>query len=464
MRYLRGKTRLFLIFISIICVFVSSCTSFKDLSGKKNTTAAGYNILEKTAIEPVWAGTRVGYSLLTHDDHQYAAYYDANRQMTIAHRILDTGAWTFKKLPSYIGWDSHNSIKIALDKEGYLHVSGNMHGIPLIYFRALKPHDVTSLVQFKSMTGDNENRVTYPMFFKNKENELIFTYRNGGSGKGNNYYNIYDTETKEWRKLYDKPFFDGENLMSAYRIGPIEGPDGWFHMSWIWRDTPAAETNHDLSYAKSPDLINWYTADGISITLPITTSTPGVIVDPVPIKCGMINGNGKIGFDSKNRVILSYHKFEDCDDPNSPSQFYNARFENGRWKFYQTTNWDYRWNFKGNGTLGYELGIGNVDYSNGELKQSYTYKGKGSAIFVLSEETLRPINSVSKTPWPEDIRKIKSTFPGMRVNITTGISNTNNDVQYIMRHETLPSNRDKPYPEPWPDPVMLEVYKLRLGK
>ena len=118
-----------------------------------------------------------------------------------------------------------------------------------------------------------------------------------------------------------QPFTDGEGAMNAYNVGPVKGPDGWFHMSWIWRDTPAAETNHDLSYAKSPDLINWFTAEGAPISLPIKLSTPGVIVDPVPIKCGMINGNGQIGFDSQNRVILSYHKFEDCSIPTHPLNF-----------------------------------------------------------------------------------------------------------------------------------------------
>lgn len=451
-----------------ICILsMASCADEKDPSYKIGdypvASSQEYQILEKIPVEPVWAGTQVGYSLLTHANHQFIAYYDANKQMTVAQRTLDSKEWVFKKLDSYIGWDSHNYITMALDKEGHLHVSGNMHGVPLIYFRASKPYDVTTLEQITSMIGNNESRVTYPQFLKNKDNDLIFTYRDGSSGDGNNFYNIYDTNTKQWRRLLDQPFTDGEGLMNAYNIGPIEGPDGWFHMSWIWRDTPAAETNHDLSYAKSPDMVNWFTAGGTPISLPIKISTPGVIVDPVPIKCGMINGNGKIGFDSKNRVILSYHKFESCSDPYSPSQFYNARYEEGEWKIYQTTNWNYRWYFEGGGSLRSELGIGPVEYVNGELRQSYSYTGKGSAIFILSEETLRPIKTVPSTPWPYDVRTLRSTFPNMRVNITSDVAGTINGELYIMRYETLPSNRDQPYPEPWPEPEMLEVYKLKEG-
>ena len=455
------------ILLTICLALMPSCTEEKDLSYKIGDypVASGneYRILEKIPVEKVWAATAVGYSLLTHDNHQFVAYYDANRQMTVAQRTLDSKEWTFKKLDSYIAWDSHNYIAMALDKEGYLHVSGNMHVVPLIYFRASKPYDVTSLKRISSMVGKNERRVTYPHFLKNKDKELIFTYRDGGSGNGNNFYNIYDTATGKWRRLLEQPFTDGEGLMNAYNHGPVEGPDGWFHISWIWRDTPAAETNHDLSYAKSPDLINWFTASGTPLSLPIKLGTPGVIVDPVPIKCGMINGNGRIGFDSRNRVILSYHKFDDCSDPYAPTQFYNARFEEGKWKIYQTTNWDYRWYFEGGGSLRTELGIGEVVYLNGELRQNYSYTGKGAAIFILSEETLRPITTVASTPWPYDVRTLRSTFPNMRVNVTRDAAGTINGEQYIMRHETLPSNRDQPYPEPWPEPEMLEVYKLKEG-
>ncbi len=30
--------------------------------------------------------------------------------------------------------------------------------------------------------------------------------------------------------------------------------DNWYHVWWVWRDTPDCSTNHDLSYMKSPDL------------------------------------------------------------------------------------------------------------------------------------------------------------------------------------------------------------------
>ena len=86
-------------------------------------------------IAEVPSGFPVGFCLLTAGKTQYVAYYDKLRRMTVASRPLDSDKWTYQVLPSKVGWDSHNYITMAMDDDGYLHVSGNMHSVPLIYFR-----------------------------------------------------------------------------------------------------------------------------------------------------------------------------------------------------------------------------------------------------------------------------------------------------------------------------------------
>src|SRR6476661_1516298 len=78
-------------------------------------------------IAPVWAAHPVGFALLTHAPYQYVAFYDDKRQLTIAQRKLDERKWTFNKLPVTTGWDSHNYMVMAVDDDGYLHLSGDMH-------------------------------------------------------------------------------------------------------------------------------------------------------------------------------------------------------------------------------------------------------------------------------------------------------------------------------------------------
>ena len=199
--------------------------------------------------------------------------------------------------------------------------------------------------------------------------------------------------------------------MNAYCIGPMLGPDGWFHMTWVWRDTYLCETNHDLSYARSKDLIHWETAAGTPIALPIRLGTPDVIVDPVKTGEGMLNGNGKIGFDAQKRVVLAYHKF----DKNGKTQLYNARLENGKWKIYQTSDWNYRWWFEGGGSINNDIRISPVHVADGKLLQSFSHKVEGKKVFVLDEDTLKPVKTIAPRQWPDEIKTVRSNFPQMQV-------------------------------------------------
>ena len=72
--------------------------------------------------------------------------------MTIASRALDSNKWQYQLLPTEVGWDSHNYVTMAVDRDGHLHVSGNMHCVQLIYFRTETPGDITTLKQLP-MTG-----------------------------------------------------------------------------------------------------------------------------------------------------------------------------------------------------------------------------------------------------------------------------------------------------------------------
>lgn len=409
-------------------------------------------ILEKVPVAEVWPLTAVAFASETVAGQQFVCFYDAERVMTAAQRRLDSDEWTFQKLPSQLGWDSHNYVVLTLDDDGFIHISGNMHVNPLVYFRSEKPYDVTSLVPVHRMTGEKENQVTYPKFIRGPNRELIFNYRDGMSGKGDQIYNVYDLKTKTWTRLLDRPLTDGLGKMNAYFQGPVLGPDGWFHMTWIWRDTRDCSTNHDLCHARSKDLVRWETMSGEMVALPIRPDTAGVVVDPVPVEGGILNGNGKIGFDSKNRAVLTYHKF----DEDGNTQIYNARWENGAWKLYQTSSWNYRWYFSGGGSIINEIEMTPVKLADGKLTQFFRHKTEGSGTWELDEETLRPVGIIQNPRLPAEIRKVRSSFPGMRVKTRYD----NIDGSYILRWEVLPQNRDEPRPEPWPTPVMLDVYKL----
>lgn len=301
-----------------------------------------------SAIDRVWSGHSVGIALVVTADRILVGYYDANRQLTIASRPRRSGAWVYHKLDSWVGWDSHNYIAMAVDSVGQVHVSANMHGDPLVYYRSDATGDVPTLTRHAELVDRaRERRMTYPIFLRDAGGRLILKYRDGASGNGNEIYDVFDTATGRWSRLTDAPLVDGEGQRNAYFMGPTKGPDGWFHLAWVWRETPDAETNHDLSYAKSRDLVTWQRADGTPLPLPIKLAQAEV-VDPVPVRGGMINNNTVIGFDPAGRVMITYHKF----DARGDTQIYVARREGTGWRIAQASDWrGFRWDFRGGGSL-----------------------------------------------------------------------------------------------------------------
>lgn len=290
------------------------------------------------AIDHVWSGQRVWFDFVEQGDFQMIAYYDAMRQMSVAVRKMNDvngGPWSYHKLPSYLGWDAHNKVEAAFDKKGIIHVVGNLHANKLVYFRSTSPYDPRTLEQVKVMAVEaDEQRMTYPEFFKSPDGILMFKYRDGTSGQGRWFYNRWDVDAQKWSHLHDTVLLDGEGIRGVYPLGPIIGPDGYAHMTFTWRETPIASSNHDLSYARSKDLVNWERYDGTPITLPITLAT-GEILDPIPQHGGLLNGRHPIGFDSQNRVLVTYQKYDEA----KKSQIYIARRDSDGWFIKAVSNW-----------------------------------------------------------------------------------------------------------------------------
>jgi hypothetical protein len=432
---------------------------FLTLPHTSNAAPPEYRILSSSRISRVWPGHPVGFALLTHGPDQYVAFYDAERNMTVAHRRLDEDRWTTRTLPSKVGWDSHNSLTMAIDEAGQLHLAGNMHVNPLVYFRTRTPGDVTTFERIASMTGDREERCTYPRFIEGPNGQLTFMYRDGGSGNGRRIFNRYDASTQTWRRPIDQPLLEGGGRMNAYPNGPIKGPDGAYHMIWMWRDTPDCSTNHDISYATSPDLVHWRDAAGTTVTLPITPETPGVVIDPVPAKLGLINMGFNIGFDDRERAVISYHKYA----ADGKSQIHNARWEDGRWAIRQVSNWDERWDFSGGGSIPCLVEGGPVrPTADGTLRFPWRQWKVGSGVWRLDSQTMAIVGEGEPSPvWPREMRKVRSGFDGMIVQQAADSGSAGMAGEhYVLRWETLERNRDRPRTGPLPEADWLEVYRL----
>jgi hypothetical protein len=451
MNWLRGFIGLLL----LLCVtFMAAAQTSNSIPILQRAMA-----VDSLAVAPVSAAYPVGFALLTHPPDQYVAFYDDNHRLTVAQRKLDQRQWTFYPLPDVTGWDSHNYITLAADDDGFLHLSADMHVARLKYFRTAKPWDASTFQRIDKMTGENEVHCTYPKFLRGANNEFLFTYRDGGSGDGNQVYDIYNLKMQTWRPFLDNPLTDGHGTNSAYFDGPVRGPDGWFHLVWVWRATPDGATCHDLSYARSRDLKHWETGAGQPLSLPIRVGSSEV-VDPVPEHDGMSNGNIKIGFDAMGRVTISYHK----NDTNGYTQPFIARLENGRWVLHQVTDWPATWHFGGIGTLVSAIRLGRVQARpDGRLTEDFDHFKFGKGTWLLNPETLRATGEVARQVTPPELDEVEGNFPGLEVHWSDDLGHSGAaGEEYKLRWETLDVNRDHPREGELPAPTMLKVVEVKI--
>src|SRR5688572_2570361 len=109
------------------------------------SAAAGQPPARIVEVDRVWSGHPVQFGLTHGNQTYFLAYYDAERRMTVASLPAAGSKISYQKLDSVTGWDSHNYLAVAVDGAGHLHVIGNMHNDPLVYFRSTRAGDVHSL-------------------------------------------------------------------------------------------------------------------------------------------------------------------------------------------------------------------------------------------------------------------------------------------------------------------------------
>ncbi len=459
-----------IVLLALIALVIAGCSqSVSQEPVVIDETGNTETIVETIEIDSVWAGHPVGFCLLTYNNRQFIAYYNADRNMVVGQRNLEEPEFQLHVMPAtsrethggtstVLGWDSHNSVTLGIDKEGYIHLSGNMHVHPLTYFRSTQPNDISTLEQIMSMVGTEEDRCTYPHFMNDRNDELLYHYRDGGSGDGNEIYNVYNTETRTWSRLLDSPLTDGQGLMNAYQSQPTLMKDDWYHVYWVWRDTPDCSTNQDLSYMKSPDLQNWYNAYGDSLQLPATLDNKSLIVDPIPVEGGIINLAARLCLDDDNKPVFVYHKFDETGN----TQLYTARLNGREWIYSPITNWDYRWYFSGNGSINSEILLKEFQKrEDGNYEVDYWHIKYGFGTILLNNE-FEPVGEVLKPePFSETI-KPEGDFEGLQIRTAGDIGNSKEEnIRYLLKWETLERNRDRPRPEPWPAPSALYLYKLQ---
>jgi len=277
--------------------------------------------------------------LTTYKGWQYATYYQGNSsngtgKVAVARRPLPNGIWETLVLNDYTfsTTDSHNDVVLGIcPGDGSIHLSFDHH-VNDLHYRVSIPGaaenpgntawtpalfgPVTDHLTGSAVMG----AVTYPRFIPTPSGKLLFTYRYGGSGGGDEILYVYDGATHAWSLVgqytsrsgsYTGTFASGTDR-NGYFDNTLFDSSGRLHASWCWRETPDASSNHDLLYAYSDDAgRTWKNQLGATIGIAgssfISINSPGITGWSIPQKRNYIN-NSAMTVDRSGRVhVVAWH-------------------------------------------------------------------------------------------------------------------------------------------------------------
>jgi hypothetical protein len=284
------------------------------------------------SVGKAWSRTPVRYSAVKAGKNYFVAYYAPDRSMMLAVVPVDGGEARNLRLPSrYRGRDTHRFTAIAVDTAGIVHVSGNMHNDPLVYFQIRPPYQQAD-VSTPTMIGRDESSVTYPAFYP-RSTGLVFTYRDGRSGDGVWYFNEWNG--KSWRRLGAVPAFTSRyqgNTINAYPC-VAAGWTGPVHFGLLWREKGGTQNNIALTYAKTSDFEHWTRLDGKPISTPVTLEASDKITAPGP---NQSLRDCEANADSQGRPLIAYSGF----DSEGKNAGFVARGDAGGWKISEVKKTD----------------------------------------------------------------------------------------------------------------------------
>lgn len=382
----------------IACLLIfSSLTCVRALA---DPGPACHELPTSFTIDRIWGGTSVRYSAIETSKAYYVGYYDAERWLAVSRVDKCSGDVKKVRLDSrFEGWDAHNYVAMSLDAEGRVHVAGNMHASPMVYARMGTAEDLGSLSLRRETAATQKDRVTYPSFFRFPDGALGLSYRVGQSGDGVDVIDRFDGA--QWHRWLDRPLFSstpGQPPVNAYPTSFVRGPDGMYHVAWVWRSTYKVESNHDVCYARSRDLRHWETSKGVPLALPITPATAEV-VDPVVQGQGLFN-NIRLGFDNRARPTISYLKF----DAQGATQLHHAILTNFGWQIRRSTRWTYRWDPRGGGTIPPEVSFGGVTWLEQRLLERVSHPVEGANVTLRYDpESFEVVEVLRSFKWPDAI-------------------------------------------------------------
>jgi len=234
------------LFCLMLCVLYLPASDFLAKESAESFTVNKHFAVSDMKNRPGgWAQT-----IFTHNEVIYAVWVDVEFRTMIA-RIPPSGKITTNVIFESTDEDNHHNLPvIGVDKYGYIHVAGNMHGSPWGRCRAYrtskaanpcyqdknefydypwqyvvsdKPEDISSF----SFHGDDAMSppgtwISYPYFARDRNKELYVSFRHrvkfGGWTAGSMALGLarYDADNRRWTALGGRDYEHGADVVHGF--------------------------------------------------------------------------------------------------------------------------------------------------------------------------------------------------------------------------------------------------------
>ena len=272
-------------------------------------------------------------SVTTYNGSIYWAYIDTNRYFTVAKKTGDN----IQRVEVFLLEANltdlyHINPTLGVDKNGYIHIAGDMHNSGFKYYRSNIPEDISSWTRRNDIPGYS---VTYPsIFYDNNRNLYIaFRHRRDYTSNGNHRAGVikYNPDKDTFTMLGGTSYSEKDGSQSTTKTliwsNGFGGNDCWYikpghkihfdgnnrmHIMATLIDQCIAsplgyESNTTIIYAYSDDFgSTWHKAGGELINeLPLSYTNASVVLSRSS-EHDIYGGYGEIGAFSPDRPIISY--------------------------------------------------------------------------------------------------------------------------------------------------------------
>ncbi|NSY51299.1 BNR-4 repeat-containing protein [Agrobacterium tumefaciens] len=356
-------------------------------------------------IDEAWSGVTVTFDAIARRGKIYFGYYNADRWLTVAQLDQNSGVVCRSRLPSqFAGWDGHNTVALAFDASGHIHIAGNMHASPLVYGASSISESIAKIV-LSPMVGSDEENVTYPSFITGPDHKLYFAYRSGFSGNGEWIVNA--REGGAWKRVPKEPIFSSsfEGRPTNAYPSSFRFLNDYVHIAAVWRRTSDVSSNYAITYARTRDFLHWEDHNGQEVKLPMSPETSDM-VELTGEREGLVNG-ARVAVTASGKPVVAYAKY----GPSGRNSIVLASPLRDRWHHSFVAMADQRTLVAGSGSVPHLPTIGELDVNKGPL---------GTVNFKFPGETRRQVyfdvDTLNPTEAPEALSGNKPNRPALVIS------------------------------------------------